>query len=419
MKPNYEIRVGLFALFALILFVWGWAWLKSFNLLHMPQRFTVRFHDVAGLNNNATVNINGVRVGTAEKVELISKGEVYVHMRITADNVVVTKGSTITIQTLGLVGAKYIEITLPELRPGEPPPPALTESDIVVGEDPVRVELVLNDIATKVSRVFHSVRGEKAGKSLAQALENSGEAVKQIREASEKLNKNMDRFTKVADSVESTSNKFGQVADRAQRLEANADAFLKDGSQTFSNVSVLTQDLRGTARKMNRILENPAMSSDLKETARMARETSENVSRAIHELNGTLKDENARHDIMSMLDKVNQSASSIEKSVSQIDKMSADQGLRSDVKEIVNNAREAMGKIDNIVSEPGFKTDIRRTVDKIRTAADDVDYASRQLQNVLDKRAPLLHMMFGRPGHLPKPNDQAATASPSPPAKRP
>ncbi len=75
-KPNYELRAGMFTIGAVLLVMYGMSWLHgdSFSQLsHPPQRFIAQFHDVAGLNNNAPVNINGVRVGTVEKIEL-SKG---------------------------------------------------------------------------------------------------------------------------------------------------------------------------------------------------------------------------------------------------------------------------------------------------------------------------------------------------------
>ncbi|MFX5510120.1 MlaD family protein, partial [Acinetobacter baumannii] len=64
-RPNLQMYVGFSFLIALILLLWGWSWLKNFTG-HPPQRFTVTFHDIAGLNTNAPVNINGVRVGIVE-----------------------------------------------------------------------------------------------------------------------------------------------------------------------------------------------------------------------------------------------------------------------------------------------------------------------------------------------------------------
>lgn len=72
-KPNYEVRVGIFTILAVIILLYGWTWLKSFSPMHPPQLITVQFHDIAGLATNAPVNINGVRVGTVEQIELKGK----------------------------------------------------------------------------------------------------------------------------------------------------------------------------------------------------------------------------------------------------------------------------------------------------------------------------------------------------------
>jgi hypothetical protein len=37
---------------------------------------------------------------------------------------------------------------------------------------------------------------------------------------------------------------------------------------------------------------------------------------------------------------------------------------------------------------------------KIRAAVQDIDIAAQQLRQILDKRHPLLHMIFGRPGYI-------------------
>ena len=221
-KPNLEIRVGLFFVIAMFMLTIGWSWLKGISIAHPPQRFSVVFSDIAGLNNNAPVNINGVRVGTVEKIELLqpdlagksppsdlpkddlsrqsattqeenSRAMVNCQLKINTEAVTIPVGSTITIQTQGLVGAKYIEITLPEYIPGKEVR-AISAGETVRGQDPIRTELVLNRIATKLNDIVTSVGSEEVGVSLADALKHSGEAVSAFNQAAKKLDKNMDRF---------------------------------------------------------------------------------------------------------------------------------------------------------------------------------------------------------------------------------
>jgi len=390
-KPNYEIRVGLFTLLAIIILLWGWSWLKSFAL-HQPQRFTVKFHDVAGLNTNAPVNVNGVRVGTVEKIELHGKGQVLCKLKITGDDTSIPEGSKVTIQTLGLVGAKYIEISLPEVNADEPAPPPITPDSVIVGEDPVRTELYLNKIAANLSHVSEALGSKSASKSLAKAVETSGDMVTQFKEAAEKFNKNMDKLADATATFSTTANKFSQGA-------TSATGFFNEGTQTMQKVSGLAQDLQKTNRKVDKILSNPAFTSDLKETAQLANKTAEKIQRAIHELNSTMTDKVIRDDMISMLNKLANSTESISHSMEIVKSISVDQGLRSDVKEVVANAKEAMTKANTVLGDRTFVSDAKLTMEKLRTAADSVDLASRNINGLLGSKHLLFHLMFGGGAH--------------------
>lgn len=392
-RPNYEIRVGMFTIIATILLLYGWSWLKSFSLLHPPQRFTVQFHDIAGMTKNATVNINGVRVGIVEDIELKAKGQVLVHPKITSETVRVPQGSRFTIQTLGLVGAKYMEVSLPEPVADQPPPPDLQPTDVVIGEDPVRIELIFNEIGTFARQIVQGMKGQQIGK-------NFGLAIQNINEISTKFNQNMDHFKDAAISIAKTSDQFHSVAVETKAAAGNANRFFAGGGASIQEVGALAKDMRKATQKVNQILDRPMSMSDLKEVAQKAKEASDQIAVAMQSLNSTLKDEGTRHDLLSALDKLNRSTEDIAKSVETFNNMAQDKELRADIKDAVGKAREAIDKANNMLNKPDFQSDLRETIVKVKTTAGNVDSAARQLQQVLNKRAPLLQMMFGRPGRL-------------------
>lgn len=401
-KPNYEVRVGVFTILAVIILLYGWTWLKSFSPMHPPQLITVQFHDIAGLATNAPVNINGVRVGTVEQIELKGRGQVLAHLRIKTEEVTVPQGSTFTIQTLGLVGAKYIEITLPEEKPGEPNPAPIDSNTVVLGSDPVRVELVINKIATNVNNMIGKVSDDDTQSSFASAIQRSGETIENINEAAMKLNKNMDNISSATDSLVKTSDKFGSVADQAKVLTSNANSFFISGKGALNDISDLTKDFKTTSKRVNKILESPEVVSDLKQTAKDARETVQAVKQLMAELESTMSDKALRKDLIGMLDRVTKSTENISNSMQQINAMAGDKELRSDVKVIVNKAQDAVNKVDRIIGDPDFKGNMRSAVTRVEKAAEGVEDVSRQMKQILDKRAPLFHMMVGRPGKLPE-----------------
>jgi phospholipid/cholesterol/gamma-HCH transport system substrate-binding protein len=417
-QDNKPIVVGFFTLGAMLLLMYGWGWLKSFSLFHNPQRFTARFDDVAGLNNSAPVSVQGVRVGTVEALNFTPQRKIDCHIKITNETLQVPRGADISIQTVGLVGAKYLEITLPKDVNGnvvkaEP----LTENDVLappgqgnaalgVVHNPVRVEVIVNNVAKHVDEIVSNIDTESAK-----------HAINNLSAATSKLNKNMDKLSDAADSVQvasrdisTTSLKFGKTADNAAVASERASTFFRDGDATFKDVGALARDFRHTSGRLNKMLDDPNFSGDVKETITQAKQTAETIRGAIGDVNTTLKDKELRGEVTSILNKLQQSTENIRKSMDVVDKVSGDQGLRSDLKEVVKGAREAVTQANTLLNEPGMKTDIRTTMKKVQNASDNIDVASKQVQQVLSKRAPLLHLMFGRPGKI-----TPQTCDPTPP----
>jgi ABC-type transporter Mla subunit MlaD len=416
MRETYELRVGFFILGALILLVGGWGWLKGLSLIDPPQMFWVRFHDVAGLSNNATVNVQGVRVGNVDQISFKlpegltdapeSSGEkaklpkVYARMRLTAMKVPIPKNAEITIQTLGMVGAKYVEITLPPVAEGTSVE-AINPQFVVDGRDPVRVELVVNNIAKKINQAADAISSDEAASAL-----------KHISRAAEKMDKSLDNMPsltaslkKTSDSIEVTARKFGKTADRTEVVAENANRFFSQGRTSFETVNTLASGMNQTNKKIGKLLDNPALSKDLKDTVALAHKTAVAVQAAMSEFSATVQDKELRKDLLTLLGKIQTSSEDIRQSMQVVNKLADDKGLRSDVKGVLQDAREAMSKANTMLSDPSFRLDITQTMGKVKTAAADVDTAARQLHQILGKKAPLVQMLIGRPGKLEDPVD--------------
>jgi len=378
-KINYEYRVGLFTVIALIILFWGWSWLKDFSF-HPPQSFRVQFHDVAGLTKNAPVQVSGVRVGTVEKIEVLGEGHVICSLRIPAENIAIPQGSSITIQTLGLVGAKYIEITLPKVKGDETLPPPIEPGSLIIGQDPVRSELYINRIAANLSQFTEGLSGGKAQDSISRAVQASGAAVENIKEAASKFKTNMDRLSEATGDIKQGA--------------GNARVFFSEGQTTLRKISDMADGWNTTSHKINRLVDQPNFSANIKETVNLAKETMVKAKEAMHELNLTLGDKEMRQDMISMLNKLTDSTENINQSMQVVKQLAGDQQLRSDLKEAMSNAKAAMGKANDLLSNPNFITDARVTMAQLRTAASQVREMAERINKLLSKKHPIVHMLF-------------------------
>ncbi|HEY9684013.1 MAG TPA: MlaD family protein [Oculatellaceae cyanobacterium] len=362
---NSDGFAGIFVLISLILLLCGWMWLKSYSFMHAPQRFGVLFHNVAGLNTNAAVNVNGVKVGSVESILLQGKDKVIVNLKINGENQLIPVGSTFDILSSGVVGAKYIEIALPQSEPGQALK-ALDGSSEVVGNDPVRVEVVVN----KIAKEFEDF---------------------DFKEAHDRVNQHMDTFAKAADKIIVLTDKLGPAASKATDVE--------------DKIGDLASEMRGTSKRLNKFLDNPELTSDLKEAALRVKETAISVGNTMHELNQTLADKPLRSDLLTAMDRLNQSTTHIQQSVAAVQQISGDKSLRTDIQHIVNSLNQTLDKADGMLSKPGFGTDMRGTLGDVRSTIKHFDLVARQMNAILERKHPLVHMIFGQPGSMKRANN--------------
>ncbi len=353
--------LGIFTMVALILLTWGFCWMKSYSSFRIPQRINVVFTEVAGLSKFAGVYLDGVRVGVVDQLEWQGQQRVLVQLRINAPKVEIPVGSKFLILTNGIVGAKFVEIHMPTPKEGEQSPPPITDSAIVLGDDPVRPEIAINKVAIGLSDV-----------DLGQLNKN--------------LVEDQTRLMRTMDDLSVLSRKVGPVLDRALPLE--------------NEFIALSHDTRKVSARLNQFLRNPELPEDLRRTVEEAKETADAVEGAMHEMCLTLKDKEMRGDLLHSIDTLNKATSNIQNSVEVVQQLAGDQQLRSDVKQILGQTSDSLNKVEQVLNKPSFGSDIRATVRDTRDAINDVDVVARRLNSMLGKRFPLMRMMFGKPGQL-------------------
>lgn len=113
MKEKIEIKVGIFVTIALLLLA---VMILSIGRLHFFKKgyeFFVIFDFAGGLDVQSPVYFAGIKIGNVSKLDLIEKNE-EVKVKATIwipENIKIRRDANILINTEGLIGNKYIEIT--------------------------------------------------------------------------------------------------------------------------------------------------------------------------------------------------------------------------------------------------------------------------------------------------------------------
>lgn len=144
---TFELKVGVFILIGIaILFIIVFS-IGDIKLIKGGYHIKVIFNFASGIGPSAPVRLAGVGCGQVEGLHLFydekeARTKVEVYSWIESNNIKIEKNAVATINTLGLLGEKYLEII-----PGVAEKGFLKDSDTLIGKDPVAMEKITENLA--------------------------------------------------------------------------------------------------------------------------------------------------------------------------------------------------------------------------------------------------------------------------------
>jgi phospholipid/cholesterol/gamma-HCH transport system substrate-binding protein len=186
-KSRLELKVGIFVFIGLVILLIFVLLIGDFRNMISTYRVNVIFNFINGVRIGAPVRFAGVDVGEVKEIKFIfsteeGKEKVCVVGRV-KNGIKIPVDSSIWVNTLGLLGEKYIDI-----MPGKNYANLLKDNHNIIGNDPFPM---------------HEF-GELA-KSIAQKIDNSILGIKEAVESAKALTKNLD------DGISKIKNKEGSL----------------------------------------------------------------------------------------------------------------------------------------------------------------------------------------------------------------
>ncbi len=161
-SKTFELKVGVFILIGIaILFVIVFS-IGDINLSKTGYKIKVFFNFASGIGPSAPVRLAGVGIGQVQGIHIVhdpkddkTKAELTVWIN---DGTKIEEDAVVTINTLGLLGEKYLEIF-----PGTPGTPAVGPGGALIGKDPVPMEKITENLASLSDSVRTIVDKIKSG----------------------------------------------------------------------------------------------------------------------------------------------------------------------------------------------------------------------------------------------------------------
>ena len=143
-KTKLELRVGIFVFVGLIILVIFILSIGGFKTWSSGYRISLSFNFVNGIKVGAPVRFAGVDVGEVKNVKLEflpAENRTNVKLNVWVRKIIrIPHDSSVWVNTLGLLGEKYIEI-----MPGTDYAHTLKHGDCLVGVDPLPIHQIFNN----------------------------------------------------------------------------------------------------------------------------------------------------------------------------------------------------------------------------------------------------------------------------------
>ncbi|MFA5556360.1 MAG: MlaD family protein [Flavobacteriaceae bacterium] len=273
MKLSREIKTALLVITSILIFVWGYSFLKGKDLFSSYKNYYAIYDNVEGLSASAPVTLNGLGVGKVNGITINQQGKLVVEVQIKTD-FPISKSSLLQVYEPGFIGGKQVAII-----------PNLEDNVIAKDGDTLRSAVRLGMIAkaggqlapiqTKVEHTltsadslltnFNTLLNTENKENLSVAIAELAQTMKTLNSASKTLDKmlatNQQNIDQMMSSLNETSANFAEIS--SSLTEADLGKVVKDLESTLANVNKMMTDIESGKGTLGKLMKDEAMYNNL------------------------------------------------------------------------------------------------------------------------------------------------------------
>ncbi len=289
MKRSKEVKTAVLALGTILLFIFGYSFLKGTNILDKDNTFFVTYDNVEGLAKASPVTINGLLVGKVKDITFLNnQGKLLVSFSVTESDFEFSKNSLVRIYSSGLLGGKSLG-----LYPEYDPENRAVSGDTLVGsvEDDmlVAVTKALGPLEDKVNNtlvtldvLLHSITDildPKTRANLQKSIANLNTTMESLNDASSSLNgllkENKGSLNNTFANLENMTTNFNSLSDSLSKLETGK--LFSELQNVVTRFDTISSALENGEGSMGKLLTDEQLYENLKGASKQLEELLEDV----------------------------------------------------------------------------------------------------------------------------------------------
>ncbi|MEY4834204.1 MAG: hypothetical protein RI980_319 [Bacteroidota bacterium] len=279
MKITKEIKVAVLVILSIVLFYWGFAFLKGKNLFDTSTKLYAVYDNVAGLVEAAPVTLNGLIIGKVNTIEMLPDGKMKVELVITNEQIQIAKSSEAQIMDSGLIGGREIAIinNFSDTNYSQSGDILKTSNKLgltaelayQIGPVKDKVEVLLenaNKLIENLNATLDVSTQQKLKASIASLEKTMSEFSQISKNANEILSENKSKLNTTLSNFEKTSGNLNSMTTSLEK--ANLGATVKKLEATLTNVNGIVSNLEQGKGSMGKLLNDDAMYTNLTKTSK-------------------------------------------------------------------------------------------------------------------------------------------------------
>ena len=279
MKITREIKVAVLVILSIVLFYWGFTFLKGRNLFDSNNKLYAVYDNVAGLVVSAPVTINGLNIGKVNTIEMLPDGKMKVELIITNEQIQIAKSSIAQIMDSGLIGGREIAIlnNFSDKNYKESGDTLKTSDKLgltaelanQIGPVKDKVEVLLEN-ANKLISNLNATLDATTQQKLKYAIASLEVTMAEFSQTSKSINgilaENKSKLNTTLTNFEKTSSNLNSMSSSLEK--ADLGATVKKLEATLTSVNGMMTNLEQGKGSMGKLLSDDAMYNNLTKTSK-------------------------------------------------------------------------------------------------------------------------------------------------------
>jgi phospholipid/cholesterol/gamma-HCH transport system substrate-binding protein len=278
LKINNEVKTGVLVLIGIGLFIFGFSYLKSNDIFVTDRTFYAVYSDVEGVVNGTPVTVNGLPVGSIQKISFHNGNKLLVKFRVEND-IEFSINSLAQIYETGLIGGKALAIIPSNDKSRKAVTSDTLKSSIAPGLTDlvnkkitnlqVKIESMVmsaDSVLFKINRVFD----DSTRTNLRNSVSDFNYTIAELKETSSAINNivksNKSRVDLTIENVSKISKDLSNIT--TSLTNSDLDITLANFKKSSDDLSLILSNINKGQGTISKLIVNDSLFNNLNEASR-------------------------------------------------------------------------------------------------------------------------------------------------------